>query len=299
MLRPYEGPARVIVGYDGSEDSEAALRHGVAEALSRDADLVLINAVDDMVLNSAWGVVFDPDTLRSSALELLAAGARRAVDEGVPLERIRTDVELGNPAAVLSRHSEAASLIVLGRRSVAEGERSFVGSTAVGVVGTAHCPVIVVSADHPVRTERTGLIGVGVNTAAKGALALEWALQECEAHGGSIVVVSVAKAATGRLFRSGAVPPEVQQELVAVTRQRVAEMVRPIAEAHPGVAVEFEVSYGNPVDMLVARTEGLDLMVVEVQTSFPRYAVGGVTRGLITHARCPVGTILARDSHGS
>ena len=139
----------------------------------------------------------------------------------------------------------------------------------------------------------------GASTAAKGALALEWALQECEAHGGSVVVLSVAKAATGRIFRSGAVPPEVQAELVAVTRQRVEEMVRPLARAHPQVAVEFEVSYGSPVDVLVARTDALDLMVLEVQTSFPTYSVGGVARGLITHARCPVGTILSRDSHGS
>jgi len=299
MLRAYEGPARVIVGYDASEDSEAALRHGVAEALSRDAELVLVNAVDDMVLNSAWGVVFDPETIRTSALELLGVGAQRAVDNGLPAERIRTGVELGNPAAVLSRHSEAASLIVLGRRSVAEAERAFVGSTAVGVVGTAHCPVIVVSADNPVRTQRAGLIGVGVNTAAKGALALEWALQECDVHGGSVVVVSVAKAATGRLFRSGTVPPEVQEQLVEVTRERVAEMVRPLAEAHPGVRIQYEVSYGSPVDVLVARTDALDLMVVEVQTTFPTYSVGGVTRALITHARCPVGTILSRDSHGS
>lgn len=299
MLRPYDGPARVIVGYDASEDADRALRHGATEALSRDADLILVNAVDDMVLNSAWGVVFDPDTIRAGAQEMLGSAVEQAAGYGVPRERIRTDVELGNPTAVLSRHSEAASLIVLGCRSVAEGERAFVGSTAVGVAGTSHCPVILVSAQQREREERTGLIGVGVNTAAKGAVALEWALQECEAHGGSVVVISVAKAAAGRFFRTGAVPPEVQEELVSVTRERIAEMVRPLAEAHPGVQIDFEVSYGSPLDVLIAKTDSLDLIVVEVQTSFPTYSIGGVTRGLMTHARCPVGTIRARDSHGS
>ena len=43
---------------------------------------------------------------------------------GVVRERVRTEVGLGNPAAVLARHSEAASLIVLGCRSVVEGERA-------------------------------------------------------------------------------------------------------------------------------------------------------------------------------
>ncbi len=299
MLRPYEGPARVIVGYDGSEDADHALRYGAAEAVTRDADLVIVNAVDDMVLNSAWGVVFDPDTIRAGALEMLTAAVEQAVGYGVVRERVRTEVGLGNPAAVLARHSEAASLIVLGCRSVVEGERAFVGSTAVGVAGTSHCPVIAVSAQQRQREERTGLVGVGVNTAAKGAIALEWALQECEAHGGSVVVISVAKAAAGRLFRSGAVPPEVQDELIRVTRERIAEMVRPLAEAHPEVPIELDVSYGNPLDVLIDRSETLDLVVVEVHTSFPTYSVGGVTRGLMTHAHCPVGTIRARDSHGS
>ena len=299
MLRPYEGPARVIVGYDGSEDADRALHHGAAEAIARDADLVLVNAVDDMVLNSAWGVVFDPDTIRAAALDLLAGAVEQAAQEGVARDRIRTDVGLGNPAAVLARHSEAASLIVIGCRSVVEGERAFVGSTAVGLAGTSHCPVIAVSAQQRQRDERAGVIGVGVNTAAKGAIALEWALQECEAHGGSVVVISVAKAAAGRLFRSGGVPPEVEQELIAVTRERIAEMVRPLAQAHPGVKIDLDVSYGNPLDVLIQRSEDLDLVVVEVHTSFPTYSVGGVSRGLMTHALCPVGTIRARDSHGS
>lgn len=299
MLRTYEGPARVIVGYDGSEDADRALHYGAMEAISRDAELVLVNAVDDMVLNSAWGVVFDPDTIRASALEMLGAAIDQAAGFGVPRERIRIDVGLGNPAAVLSRHSESASLIVLGCRSVVEGERAFVGSTAVGVAGTSHCPVILVSAQQRQREERTGLIGVGVNTAAKGAIALEWALRECERHGGSVVVISVAKAASGRVFRTGAVPPGVEEELIRVTRERIAEMVRPLAEAHPTVKIDFEVSYGNPLDVLIERSESLDLVVVEVHTGFPTYSIGGVTRGLMTHAHCPVGTIRDRDSHGS
>ncbi len=299
MLRTYEGPARVIVGYDGSEDADRALHYGAVEAISRDAELLLVNAVDDMVLNSAWGVVFDPDTIRAGAQEMLGTAVEQAAGYGVPRERVRVEVGLGNPAAVLARHSEAASLIVLGCRSVVEGERAFVGSTAVGVAGTSHCPVILVSAQQRQREERTGLIGVGVNTAAKGAIALEWALQECEAHGGSVVVISVAKAAAGRVFRSGSVPPEVQEELIRVTRERITEMVRPLAEAHPSVTIDLEVSYGNPLDVLIDHSEKLDLVVVEVHTGFPTYSIGGVTRGLMTHAHCPVGTIRARDSHGS
>ena len=298
MLRTYEGPARVIVGYDGSAEADAALRHGVAEALLLDAEIVLVNAVDDLVLSSAWGVVFDVDTIREAARQILRTAVEQAAGLGMPVDRIRHDVELGNPAAVLSRHSDEASLIVVGRHSAAAGERVFVGSTAVGVASTAHCPVVVVGTEHAER-ERRSTIGVGVNTAAKGGVALEWALQQCRARGGGVRVISIAKAAGGRWFGGGSVPDEVRDELIRVTRERVAEMIAPLAAAYPEVPVEVDISYGSPLDVLIPKTDELDLLVVGVQPAFPSYTIGGTTRGLMAHSHCPVVTILSRDSHGS
>ncbi len=299
MLRPYDGPPRLIVGYDGSPDAQRALTDAAKIALARDAEIVLLNAVDDTILNSAWGVVFDADTIKSAATDLLSSAAADAVALGLPAERIRTAVELGNPAAALARHSEAASLIVVGRRSSQEGERAYVGSTAAGVVGTAVCPVIVVSADHPEPSHDTQLIGVGVNTAAKGTVALEWALRQGERSGAKVVVISVARASVGRLMRPASVTPEVQAELLEVTRGRIADMVAPIAAEHPGVDVDFEIEYGAPLDVLVTRSAELDLLVVEVQPSFPTYSIGGLTRGLLAHSSCPVATLRWRDSHDS
>lgn len=299
MLRSYAGPARVIVGYDGSAEADVALRYGVAEAIARDSEVVLVNAVDDLVLSSAWGVVFDIETIREAARQILRSAVERAAELGIPLDRIRHDVELGNPAAVLARHSEEASLIVVGRHSATASGQAYVGSTAVGVASTARCPVVVVGTEHLERTERRGRIGVGVNTAAKGEAALEWALRECRARGGQVRVISIAKAATGRWFGGGSVPPEVRAELVRVTRERVAAMIAPLAAAYPEVPIEVDVSYGSPLDVLVPKTEELDLLVVGVQPAFPSYAIGGTTRGLMAHAHCPVVTILARDGHGS
>ena len=297
MLRDYDGPARVIVGYDGSAEADAALRYGVADALERGADLVLVNAVDDMVLSSAWGVVFDVETIREAARQLLRSAAEQAMALGMPSDRLRHDVELGGPAAVLARHSEEASLIVVGRSSTA-GERAFVGSTVVGLASTAHCPVVVVAAGHLERGERRGWIGVGVSTAAKGETALEWALREAERLGGGVRVISVAKAAAGRWFGGGSIPPEVREEVLRVTGQRVAELIAPLAAAHQEVPIEVEVSYGTPLDVLVPKTEELDLLVIGDHTGFPSYTIGGTTRGIMAHAHCPVVTILA-DGHAS
>ncbi|MFT4111007.1 universal stress protein [Propionicimonas sp.] len=299
MLRPYVGPARVVVGFDGSDDSYRALAHGIGEALQREAELVLVHAVDDTVLNSAWGVVFDPDEIRDGAAAMLVKAVDDALAAGLPRHRVRTEVVLGNPAAALTRLSDRASLVVVGRRSAGSGEKAIAGSTAVGVVGASHCPVIVVSADDVVRPERSGVIGVAVDTAARGAVALEWALTECAHHGGRVVVLSVCRAPQGRWFSGGHPTPEQQQAAVDVTRNRMADMVSEITEDYPGVDVTLEVSYGSPLDILVGRTEELDLLAVEVHASFPTYSVGGLIRGLLSYGRCPVGVIRPRDSHGS
>ena len=179
------------------------------------------------------------------------------------------------------------------------GERQYVGSTSVGVVGAAHCPVVVVSDDDIVREQRTGLIGVAVDTSARGAVALEWALNECQDHGGKVVVISVCRAPQGRWFSGGQPTPEQQDAAVEVTRARMTEMISEITEDFPDVDVTLEVPYGSPLDLLTARTEDLDMLVVEVHAAFPTYSVGGMIRGLLSHGRCPIGVIRPRDAHGS
>lgn len=299
MLIPYDGPARVLVGFDGSNDAYRALEYAIAESQERDAELVLVHAVDDTVLNSAWGVVFDPEEIKLGAAEMLAKGVQDTVAAGLDRSRVRTEVVLGNPAAALTRMSNQASLVVVGRRSASAGERLFIGSTSVGVVGAAHCPVIVVSESDIVHPERTGLIGVAVDTSARGAVALEWALAECRDHGGKVIVISVCRAPQGRWFGGGQPSQEQQDAVVEVTRARMAEMIQPLAEEYADVEIGIEVEYGSPLDILTARTDELDMLVLEVHAAFPTYSVGGLIRGLLTHGRCPIGVIRPKDSHGS
>jgi nucleotide-binding universal stress UspA family protein len=299
MLKAYEGPARVVVGFDGSDDASRALEHGIAEAMARDAELVLVHAVDDTVLNSAWGVVFDPEEIKLGAASMLAKGVSDAVAAGMAKGRVRTEIVLGNPAAALTRMSSQASLVLVGRHSNVAGERQYVGSTSVGVVGAAHCPVIVVSEHDIVREQRTGVIGVAVDTSARGAVALEWALTECQGNGGKVAVISVCRAPQGRWFSGGQPTAEQQDAAVEVTRARMTEMISEITEDFPEVEVSLEVPYGSPLDLLVAKTEELDMLVVEVHAAFPTYSVGGLIRGLLSHGHCPIGVIRPKDSHGS
>jgi len=290
-------PARVIVGFDGSDDAQAALAFGLAHAKARGAELAIVYAVDDTVLNSAWGVVFDPDEIKRGAGAMLDDTTKELVKQGFPAARIRTSVVLGAPPTALSRLSEWACLVVVGRRSDSS-ERAFVGSTAVGAAATSRCPVVVVCADQPLR-EETKRIGVAINAAVRlGGHGLDWALDEARRTGASLTVLSVAKAVTSRFFASNTTQQQ-QDEMVAETRQRVDAIVAHARESHPDVTIGAEVAYGSPVDTLVARSADLDLLVAEVQTSFPTFAVSGVARGIMTHAHCPVALLRAKDARSN
>ncbi len=73
MTPSYSGKPRVLVGYDGSDDAYAALNFAIKEAISTDSEIALIYAVDDTVLNSAWGVVFDPEEIKEDEISDYAA----------------------------------------------------------------------------------------------------------------------------------------------------------------------------------------------------------------------------------
>ncbi|MDR1430681.1 MAG: universal stress protein [Propionibacteriaceae bacterium] len=297
MVPNYSGRPRILVGYDGSDDAYAALDYGVAEALATGAEIALIYAVDDTVLNSVWGVVFDPEEIKQDAADMIVEAVGEIESRGVPAERIRTEVVLGNPASALVKYSEFASRVILGRCSLGKGESQFVGSTAVGVAGAAHCPVIVVSSNNPVPAQAIGKMGVGVNIEAKGRRGLPWAMDEAKRLGAQLQVISVVKASARSRWRAAQVlTVEQQDEAVDVTRIRIESIMNSMREKHPGVDTNIDICYGSPVDTLVKRSRELDLLVLEVQSGFPGNAIGGVARALMAHGHCPIALIRSKDT---
>lgn len=281
---PVDTP-RIVVGFDASDDSVRALEHAAWEANAIGAELHLVYVADDTVLNSAWGVVFEPETIRETAEKMLASAVEAATRLGVPADKVITEVALGAPSAALSQLSQSATLVVVGRRSSSETNRFFAGSTAVGLAATAHCPVIVVSSDMDERPR--GPIGVAVDSTGRGAKALDWALRHYRRYGDAVEVLSVCRAPSGRFLRH-TISEEQKQQAMQVTEERVNQMVDDARAQHPGVPITAEVLYGTPVDELSSRTDTLGLLLLEVHTNFPTYSIGGVIRGVMAHAHCPV-----------
>lgn len=143
---PAEGP--VVVGVDGSEQSEAATAVAFEEASVRGATLVAVHVWSDVSVQPSLGAVpDDPHWSRIQAQEELVLSERLAgYQERFPDLTVQRVVERDRPVRVLSGFAEEAQLIVVGRRGRGGLTGMLLGSTSNALVHTADCPVMVVRA---------------------------------------------------------------------------------------------------------------------------------------------------------
>ncbi|GAB3624895.1 universal stress protein [Mariniluteicoccus endophyticus] len=283
---------RVVVGVDGSEDARRAVAYGVREAKRRGCELHLAHAVDDAVLAGAWGVVYDPDLLRDSGEQATADARAYALEVGADEADVTSDVYMGSPGAVLTRLSEEADTIVVGRRAISGLERLFVGSTSVGVAATAHCPVIMVSAaSHEPVTGGLNLIGAGVDATDRGKETLAYAFEEAAHRGARLEILHACELPTG-FFADNRNREEREAALAKAAEKGISELVGPLRQQFPDVEVTTTIVKGHPVEELTRRSVDFDLLVVGVHgVGLPGFAPGATIRALMAHGACPLALI--------
>ena len=138
----------VGVGYDGSEESGAALALAGSIAVAAGAKLSVRGVVDDRLPGVGWPSL-DRDQLMSmwweltepmvESLQTRAQAAADATGADVAVEVCR-----GRPADVLLKLGEQADLLVIGSRRWGAATRVVVGSTGEALLHDAGCPVLVV-----------------------------------------------------------------------------------------------------------------------------------------------------------
>ncbi|WP_318216781.1 universal stress protein [Streptomyces sp. SCL15-6] len=132
--RPSAGAGPVVLGVDGSPDSDQAVDVAFAEAAQRRAELVAVHA-----WQSGGAADADPE---SSAQRLAQAVAGRAA--GCPDISVRRELVRGKARDVLLEASEAAQLLVVGARGRGGVAGLVLGSVSQAVMTHAHCPVVTV-----------------------------------------------------------------------------------------------------------------------------------------------------------
>jgi nucleotide-binding universal stress UspA family protein len=134
----------IVVGVDGSEESNAALRWAVEEARLRGRGLAAVHAwvYPSLTDASARGRSGYANALRRDAEELLdAAITEAAIPDDVPVRRLIVE---GDAADALIEASEGAELLVVGSRPLGSMAGVLLGSVSRQCAREAACPVVIV-----------------------------------------------------------------------------------------------------------------------------------------------------------
>jgi nucleotide-binding universal stress UspA family protein len=139
-------PRRIVVGFDASPSSQAALTWALAEARQRSCDLDVVTA---WRYPGEWAEGFNEKWADDEAA--LAERARVSADaalcrcfEGAPPPAwVHVHAVRGSAGRVLVERSSDADLLVVGRRGRGALIGALIGSVSSECVHHASCPVVV------------------------------------------------------------------------------------------------------------------------------------------------------------
>ncbi|WP_326835172.1 universal stress protein [Amycolatopsis rhabdoformis] len=141
---PTVGP--VVVGVDGSPNSEQAVGVAFEEAAFRGAGLVALHAWSDVSDERLFGLarlIAKWDSVEPDQQRLLAQRLAGRQEEHPDVE-VRRRLVRDNPRDALLEESEHAQLVVVGSRGRGGFKGLLLGSTSQSLVRRAQCPVLVI-----------------------------------------------------------------------------------------------------------------------------------------------------------
>ncbi|WP_053226373.1 universal stress protein [Solirubrobacter soli] len=281
----------ILIGVDESERSEDAVAFARRLADVAAAHVIVANAYPYSDIPSRGANSAYRDALRDDAL----ATVRRMRDL---LDRVADDdtqiavrAEI-SPAKALHQlaHAEQAALVVVGSSHTGRAGRVVPGSTAERLLHGSPCSVAVVPKDyrnHPDDPIRR--IGVAYVDTDEGRAALSAATALARALRAELVVIGILST------ESIVMPPYIGSPGPASLRvdleRYVEEQVHQAVDTVPDdVAATGFRATGDTADLLVARSNELDLLVMGSRGYGPLHAVlaGGVSGRVLRDAHCPV-----------
>jgi nucleotide-binding universal stress UspA family protein len=134
----------ILIGYDGSKDSERALKVGLRMARNMDSTVEVLAVALPSEPSTPVEMQSVLDDAREHYKKALGRIAEAAKENGIRLE---TEIAVGHPAEQIIQRAEQnhSDLIVVGRRGTSTFEMLALGSVSERVLRFAPCPVLVTS----------------------------------------------------------------------------------------------------------------------------------------------------------
>jgi nucleotide-binding universal stress UspA family protein len=279
----------IVVGYDGSESSKAALKEAALRVKDRKGRLALVHAVyfdqeEFAILPSQMEQRFEQGTL-------VCRTAKEELQRLVGLNgSVESFVCQGEPPEVLNdiAREKQADLIALGTYGRKGLKRLLMGSVTSQVILNAPCDVLVVKKPCAACTGTYRSLLVPFDGSAFSRKALLRAAELTRTDGGQVTALYVTPRYEEMMefYRSDA----IKRSLRAEAEKIVSEAKKAGAEA--GVEVRAEVREGHAADEIVniAAELGIDLIAMGTYgwKGMDSAIMGSTTNRVISHAACPV-----------
>jgi len=280
-------PGAIVVGIDGSADSDRALEWAAAAASQRQAGLHLVHALPQPPYTVPYAMA-EEELHRDFAQRLLGDARARVEPSGVPLTFEIVDA-LATPALLSA--GEHAMMIVVGSRGHGAVAGLLQGSVSQHVSRHASCPVAVVRERADPKARR---IVVGVDGSASCDKAIGFAFDAASRSKAPLTAIHAwhDMTAFGVLGPSYVASANIAERISAGERL-IGEALAGWAEKYPDVTVTREAIPVHPARVLADASEHAALVVVgsRGRGEFTGLLLGSVSQAVLHHARCPVAVV--------
>jgi nucleotide-binding universal stress UspA family protein len=286
----------IVVGIDGSADSEAALRWAVGDAMLRHQQLTLVLVVSPLITGYS-GIGMSTPVMPRDLTEWQEVRARRALDEAAQTARsiagdsklqMHTEIPFGAVVPTLVELSTRADMMVLGTRGMGAFDRLLLGSVSTALVHHAHCPVALINAQAPSLPAHAPIL-LGVDGSPGSIPAVELAFQEAAARDVELIALHACGDA-----EIPEITPVPWWAASTDAEHRLVELLTPYQEQYPEVAVRYCIVRDHPARHLVTQSESAQLVVVgsRGRGGLAGMLLGSVSSAVVHAATTPV--IVAR-----
>lgn len=278
--------SHVVVGYDGTSESERALRWAVQEARLRRVPLTVCHA---------WRWPYPISHIDREGVAIVRRMGEHLLDHGVALARemapglmVRKRLKDGSVAPALLSEAADADVIVIGSH---EPDAMSVGSTVLRMPAMADSPVVVVRSSG----SRDGLVVVGVDGSDGADAALAFGFEEAALRGWRLQAVYGC-------WEPGAAPDgdlslfSDEDRLRRVCGAVLERAVAPWPVKYPHVQATTSLVLEPPREALLEAAEDATLLVVGARGMgvVEPLTLGATSDALLKHVPCTVAVTPSR-----
>ncbi len=284
----------VVVGYDGSPASQAALRVAAEEARLRGLDVDVVTAWEQPTVDIGMGMGATVDPRMAQILADRAAQlAAGAAEELVGLQVRATGRGMPGPAAAALVDSGAvADLIVVGANDHGVMGELLAGATSAQVAAHAMCPVICARAGA---ADAGGQVVVGIDGSPQSARALDFAFDEASRRSWALKAVHAWDVSVIGFDVDDSTYPHggILDDIRDVETRLGAEVLAGHRARYPDVEVQSQIVRGPAAGVLIEAAVGARMLVVgsRGRGGFKSLLLGSVSRKALHHARCSVAVV--------